>query len=107
MKYRTHRYPTRFAVKLVVGAVSTPATITSISASGAGVQVDIHLAVGQSVTLTCFGSRIVGTVRWVGPEKAGIAFQRMLGKSELDRIRYGVRSAMQASSHRRNFMEMR
>lgn len=107
MKYRAQRYPTRFPVKVMIGGSGKQAEINSISGSGARICVDEFLAVGATVTLVYSGGRISGVVQWSTPTLCGIKFGRPLAKSELDRIRYGLRSAMGQRSHRIGFSEMR
>jgi len=107
MRYRNRRFPTRFAIKLSFGDTSFPATIFSVSAGGAGLTLEQTPEIGQAATLTCFGTRIDGNIRWVSPNKAGIAFSRILSRSELDRIRYGIKAATSSQPYRTKFMEFR
>lgn len=49
MRYRAQRYPTRYPVKLKVGAVWFKATATSVSESGICLSVDASVTVGENV----------------------------------------------------------
>ncbi|MEL6960874.1 MAG: PilZ domain-containing protein [Pseudomonadota bacterium] len=103
MKYRSHRFPTRFPVRVKVGAVGLPAMITSISSTGAGLSVEQPMAVGQRVKLSYAGGDVAGTICWSTQDRAGVTFARPLAKSELDRIRFGLRSVHTRPSHRVGF----
>ena len=107
MHSRNRRYSARHAVKLMFGDAAFPATILNISASGASVALEQTPDIGQAVTLTCFGSRIDGNIRWVGPENVGIAFSRILMRPELMRIRYGIQVSIPHRPFRTKFMEFR
>ena len=107
MKYRAQRYPTRFPVTITKGAVGMKSLVSSISATGACVQVDAPMAVGDKVVLQYLNQRQTGKISWSSTDRAGLVFDRPLGKVELDRIRFGLRSAMAPQSHRRQFSEMR
>lgn len=89
MKYRAHRFPTRFPVTVRLGAVGRKSLVTSISASGACLSIGETLAVGQTIDVTYSGGRLAGKVCWSNGDKAGVTFARPLGKSDLDRIRFG------------------
>ncbi|WP_375281522.1 PilZ domain-containing protein [Pseudooctadecabacter sp.] len=100
MKYRAHRFPTRFPVTVRLGAVGYKSLVTSISASGACLSVGESLAVGQSVEVSYSGGRQTAKVCWANGDKAGVTFARPLGKSELDRIRFGCNRTGSAGPRR-------
>ena len=106
MKYRAHRYPTRFPVTVKVGALGIRSLISSVSASGACLQLDQPLGVGQPIMIEYSGNRLRATVRWMHDERAGVVFNRMLGKSELDRIRFGLRGGQSTRTSRVGFAMM-
>lgn len=107
MRYRAHRYPTRFPAMIKAGVVAQKGLITSISASGASVQLEIPLAPLQRVVIEFAGGRISGQVVWCSQDRASLKFSMPLGKRELDRIRYGLNAGVSQRSHRIGFAEMR
>ncbi|SLN55511.1 PilZ domain-containing protein [Pseudooctadecabacter jejudonensis] len=90
MKYRAHRYPTRFPVTVDIGGTGVRAVITSISSSGACLNMQPAPKTGQMLTLRHTNTRHVAKVKWATEDKAGIAFSPPLSKPALDRIRFGV-----------------
>ena len=96
MKYRAQRFPTRYPVKLIVGPVGYKSLIISISASGVCFTVDQTLAVGQDVALGCLVGQIRGKVKWSSGDKIGVMFNQPIARADLERIRHGLTSNVNA-----------
>ncbi len=107
MKYRAQRYPTRYPLKLMVGAVAYNTLVTSVSASGMCLQIDQDLAINQDVKLNCTTGAVAGKVMWARDGKVGVMFNRPLGRMELERVRYGLASSGHAGRTKIGFSELR
>lgn len=98
MRFRAHRYPTRYPATVVAGGVQMDGVITSVSASGAcitlrdGIAPHDRLAVGQTIVVNHATCQISATVRWMRDGKTGLTFARPLLPRDLDRLRYGMQS---------------
>lgn len=109
MRYRAQRYPTRYPVKLKVGAVWFKATATSVSESGICLSVDASVTVGENVLIECPVGSFEAVVRWGTENKIGLRFAKAIPSADLSRLRYGL----QVSGHARKpnisvgFSEMR
>lgn len=88
MKYRAHRYPTRFPVNVRLGSVEARCLVTSVSDTGACLEVEHHFDEGLSLVLEASGLRLSGEVKWYKENRIGLAFDRRLSKVEVDRLRF-------------------
>lgn len=89
MKFRRHRYPTKFPVTLRLSGQDAKATITDVNESGARLTTDADIKRGDRVVITFTMGRIEGIVQWAAGTRVGLAFRPQIPLHMVDTMRYG------------------
>ncbi len=87
---REPRHPLHASIILTARGFGRHFIVRNVSRSGAGIEGEKMLAVGERVTLNFRDSRVNGTVRWADRRKAGVAFERQLDDGVLHSLISGT-----------------
>ncbi|MEL6959364.1 MAG: PilZ domain-containing protein [Pseudomonadota bacterium] len=80
---REERYPTHTSIILSARGLGRHFTVKNVSKSGAGLEGQKQLRIGERVTLNFRDRHLDGTVRWADTGAVGIAFEERLDDAGL------------------------
>jgi len=108
MRFRRHRYPTRFPITLTWAAGQSKCAVANINETGAKLTKIDGLRRGDKVTIHLSMGRACGVVQWVTNDHVGIAFQPHIPLNFVDAMRQGGgRAKTGPSSFGHGLREMR
>ncbi|WP_342071702.1 PilZ domain-containing protein [Yoonia algicola] len=88
MKYRAHRYPTQFPIKLSSLSGLIECQVIDVNSAGARITGAAMLTRGEKVTFHILNHKAEAIVRWVSGTRAGITFRPHLTELQVDMLRY-------------------